>query len=293
MLSRRDFLKAAIGLASGIAGGIGYARYGEPARVTVTRLKIPVPGLPREFQGFRVVQLSDLHLGPWTDERRLDDWITRALALRPDVLVMTGDWVTGLEGVAVLERAVPVLSRYRAPEGVFTVLGNHDYWADARRVRRALEAAGIRELRNDVYIFRRGKARLALAGIDDAWSGRPLWEETAAMVPEGVPALVLLHEPDFAERTQATGRFLLQLSGHSHGGQVWIPGRGPMVLPLYGRRYPAGLYRVGEMWLYTSRGLGMSVVPFRLFCPPEIVLIELVGEERKRFTASPEEHQAA
>jgi len=158
------------------------------------------------------------------------------------------------------------------------VLGNHDHWAAAWQVRRSLERAGIRELRNQGHLWQRARARLALVGVDDAWERQADWAAAREAVPPGVPAILLLHEPDFADQVAEMGVFSLQLSGHSHGGQVKLPGLGPLILPPYGAKYPEGRYQVGSLTLYTNRGLGMIMPQVRLFCPPEITVIELVAE---------------
>ncbi len=278
-ISRRDFLRLVIaGLTAGLSLPV-YSHWVEPAWIEITHLRIPLPGLDAAFHGFRLVHVSDLHMDEtWGTSRRLAHWVQRILSLRPDAVVITGDWVSGMTGVVSLQESVAELSRLRAPEGVFTVLGNHDHWAAAWQVRRSLERAGIRELRNQGHLWQRGRARLALVGVDDAWERQADWAAAREAVPPGVPAILLLHEPDFADQVAEMGVFSLQLSGHSHGGQVKLPGLGPLILPPYGAKYPEGRYQVGSLTLYTNRGLGMIMPQVRLFCPPEITVIELVAE---------------
>ncbi len=275
---RRDALKVLLSLAAGGAVLPFYARWVEPNWIQVQSLRIRIPGLDPAFHGMTVVHTSDLHLdGVWGTPERLASWVERIQALRPDAVVVTGDWVTTTAGLKVLERAAPVLARLRAPMGVFGVLGNHDHWADPHAVRQALRAAGVRELKNETHVWEIGRARLALVGLDDPWSRPPRWEEVARLAPNGMPAIILVHEPDFADQVARLGRFSLQLSGHSHGGQVKIPGVGAPFLPLHGQKYPEGLYRIGRMTLYTNRGLGMVPPRIRLFARPEITHITLAA----------------
>ncbi len=275
-LSRRDVLKVLLGMALGSAVVPVYARWGEPGWVEIRRVRIRIPGLDPAFRGMRIAHLSDLHLdGVWGTLDRLRSWIARTRALQPDAVVVTGDWVTGHRDLDLLEAAVPVLAGLRARMGVFGVLGNHDHWSDPRRVRDLVRAAGIRELKDDVHVWELGRARLALAGIDDPWSRPPKWDQVARLAPRGMPSIILVHEPDFADQVARLGVFALQLSGHSHGGQVKIPGLGPLALPLHGMKYPEGLYRIGNMTLYTNRGLGMVPPRIRFLCRPEITLITL------------------
>ncbi len=274
--SRRDALRLFLGAAAAVGTTPLYARWIEPGWVDVRQIRISLPNLPEAFHGFRIVQLSDLHFdGVWGASRFLPRWLQWVERLRPHAVVITGDWITSWEGIAEMEDALPWLQRLQAPEGVFSVLGNHDHWVAASEVRRLLARAGIRELRNQVHVWKRGRARLALAGVDDAWSGEPDWDAVRDAVPPGVPAIFLVHEPDFADYVADLKVFALQLSGHSHGGQVKLPGWGPPLLPRFGQKYPEGLYRVGGMTLYTNRGLGVVPPRIRLFCRPEITLVEL------------------
>jgi hypothetical protein len=156
------------------------------------------------------------------------------------------------------------------------VLGNHDYWADVRGVRRIIEAGGVRELANDAMTIQRGDASLHIAGVDDIWENRHRLERVLDRLPNEGAAVLLAHEPDFADESAATGRFDLQLSGHTHGGQCVTPWGSMPLLPDLGRKYPSGLYRVGEMWQYTNRGLGMVWAPqVRFNCRPEITIVTL------------------
>ena len=155
------------------------------------------------------------------------------------------------------------------------VLGNHDYWTNANAVREALASCGILELGNDVYSLSNEGDQLHIAGVDDVQEKHHRLDIVLNKLPQTGAAILLAHEPDFADRSAETGRFDLQLSGHSHGGQVVLPFIGAPVLPYLGRKYPSGLYRVGRMWQYTNRGVGMASLKIRFNCRPEITVFTL------------------
>jgi predicted MPP superfamily phosphohydrolase len=133
-------------------------------------------------------------------------------------------------------------------------------------------------LTNTVFTLKRGSENLHLCGVDDVWEGDVQLENVLNQLTDDSAAILLAHEPDFADTSAATGRFDLQVSGHSHGGQVVIPYYGPPILPLLGQKYPSGLYKVGEMFQYTNRGVGTGMLPVRFNCPPEITLFILDGQ---------------
>jgi predicted MPP superfamily phosphohydrolase len=238
------------------------------------RLEAAIPQLDRAWDGYRVAHLTDIHLGQWLSPARLEGVVDLTNSLDADLIALTGDFLSyDLVGSARdLEHS---FARLRAKDGVFAVLGNHDHWVGAGLVRGLLERCGIRELRNDVVTLRRGQAVLHLAGVDDVMVGRDDLAQVLDRLPADGPALLLAHEPDFADRAARTGRFGLQLSGHSHGGQVVLPGFGPLIRGPHCWKYPLDRYQVGKMTLYTNRGLGSNMWWIRVNCPPEIALITL------------------
>jgi uncharacterized protein len=201
--------------------------------------------------------------------------VTLANGLQPDLIVLTGDYV--LESEESIFELAPALAALNARYGIFTVLGNHDLWTNAKTVRRGLQQAGLPVLINEGVSLSVGPAELYLAGLDDGWSGQPDLKPALAQLPPDTPAILLAHEPDLADTFALDGRISLQLSGHSHGGQVRLPGLGAPVLPYLGQKYDQGLYQVGSMWLYTNRGIGLGPAPIRFNCPPEITEITLVS----------------
>lgn len=239
-----------------------------------TAIDLTLPRLAPEFNGYRLAQISDFHLGTWLDRQRLAKAVERVNRQRPDLVAITGDFVTFAPEQFAPELAAE-LSRLQAPDGVVAVLGNHDHWTNASVLRRMFTQANILELRNRVYTLQRQRASLHLAGLDDVLNHRHRLQHVLTQLPGQGAALLLAHEPDYADQVAASGRFDLQLSGHTHGGQVRLPGIGAPILPQLGHKYPAGLYQVQNMHLYTNRGLGTAELPLRFNCPAEITLLTL------------------
>lgn len=277
-MNRRRFLKtlAGVGAMAALtpAGGYLYARYIEPEQLTIERIQIPIPNLPSALDGFKIVQMSDFHLFPFTQIELIAEAVTKANELEPDLIVLTGDYVLG-DPRSIFELA-PVLAGLNGRQGLFAILGNHDWWTNVEVVKLGFAEAGITLLQNQGIALSEGAATLYLAGVDDCWSGKPDLRAAMADYPAGATAILLAHEPDFADTFAQDNRLALQLSGHSHGGQVRLPGIGALVLPSYGERYDMGLNRVEQMWVYTTRGIGVVGPPVRLNCPPEISELILV-----------------
>lgn len=260
-------------------GGWGYSKLVEPGWIDVVQISLKLPHLSPTFAGFRLVQISDLHMGGWMNRERLQRVVRQVLDEAPDLVVMTGDFVTGHSWNDTLQTSldelVQELSALTETHTTLAVLGNHDYWTDAEAVRQALQICRIQTLGNDVYTLSRSGEQLHIAGIDDIWEGHDRLELVLEKLPPSGAAVLLAHEPDFADRSAETGRFDLQLSGHSHGGQVVLPWFGPPILPHLGRKYPLGLYQVKEMFQYTNRGAGMIAPYIRFNCRPEITVFTL------------------
>lgn len=282
--SRRDFLKVAavLGLDAFILGvaGVGYMQNVEPSWVEVRRVRLKLPRLPHAFSGLRIAQLSDIHLGPWMTLEKVREFLELATAHSPDVLALTGDFVLAygrmtrsyeddLDGLAQL------LRRVSENLPIVAVLGNHDHLYNPGEVWTALELGGAHVLMNSIYTLTRGAARFHLAGIDDFYRGNPNLNAVLDAFPVAESAMLLAHEPDFADTSAETGRFDLQISGHSHGGQIVLPFIGPPILPKWGEKYFSGLYRVGNMFQYTNRGVGTSIPAVRFNCRPEITIFTL------------------
>ncbi len=278
-LSRRAFLKAAVRVALGTlalgGGGYLYTTQVETEWLAVERVTVPIAGLHPALEGFRLVQMSDLHLYPHTQPSLIRRAVALANRLAPDLVVLTGDYVFATAQAAFELGAI--LSELRARHGLLAVMGNHDWWTDVETVRAEFARWSLPVLDNAGELIAVDEGRLYVAGVDDLWSGEPDLEAALADRPAGVPVILLAHEPDFADEHADDGRIAVQLSGHTHGGQVRMPGQRPLVLPPYGRKYAAGLYRVGAMWLYVNRGIGVVTPPVRLNCRPEVTLITLTA----------------
>jgi hypothetical protein len=246
----------------------------DPAFIEITRHTISLPGLHPDFAGYRILQLSDFHMGTWMNLERLQGCLDLAMSQPADLIVITGDFITHATD-GLLDSMVAPLRGLQAPDGVLAVLGNHDYWSDPGQVREMLHRSAIQELRNQAVVLARGAGRLYIAGLDDTYNRQDRLDLLLDQLPGDDPAVLLVHVPDYADHAAAAGRFALQLSGHSHGGQIVFPWFDALILPPHGRKYVRGLRRVQGMWLYTNRGLGTSTVPIRLNCRPEIAVFEL------------------
>ena len=243
-------------------------------QLTLEQAQVPVQALHGALEGFTIIQLSDIHYLPFTQIELVEEAVASAVARKPDLIVLTGDFVT--HEADTIFGAVTALSHLNAKYGVFAVLGNHDARAGARIVRQGIEEAGITVLHNRGFTFDVGHAQLNLAGVDDCIWGHPDIHAALDDLVTAAPTLLLAHEPDVIDDFSEVGPITLQLSGHTHGGQVRLPLLGTPVLPKLGEKYVQGLHRVNGSWLYTNRGLGMVSLPVRFNCPPEVTELTLI-----------------
>jgi len=268
-MNRRQFLGlVALAPAALAVDMVGFA----PRALAVEAREVRLPGLPLEHDGLRLGVLSDFHAGHVSlDLARAAVEMLNGLA--PDLVCLPGDLVHGDPAVAA--PLAEILGTLRPPLGVLACPGNHDHWSRALpRLRSELAVRGIHFLVNGSRPVARG---LWAVGLDDPWSGRPRPEAALAGVPADACTLLLCHAPDYADHLAGyPGRLSLQVSGHSHGGQVVLPGVGPLKLPPLGRKYHTGLYGVAgaDRQIYTTRGVGHTL-PVRLNCPPEVTLLTL------------------
>jgi len=278
-MSRRGFLKTLVHVTATYAvAGVSLHQYGkrvEPERVVVERTLIPIKNLRSSLEGFKIVQMSDIHIEPYTDIEVVREAVVLTNSLQPDAVLLTGDYVSDV-AEAVFD-LIPVLAGLNARCGVFAIMGNHELWTNPTLVRAGLEEAGLSVLVNEGVPLSVGQDALYIAGLDDCWSGQPDLNAALDKLPSGAPVVLMAHEPDFADTFCRDGRVSLQLSGHTHGGQIRLPGLGAIVLPTHGKKYDSGLYNVQGMWVYTNRGLGVMPLPYRINCPPELTEITLIG----------------
>jgi len=244
-------------------------------RPRLRKRTVRIAGLPSALDGYRIGQLSDVHCGPHVPEEKVAGWVARLNGLGLDLVTVTGDLIT--HGSSHVEAVARALGGLRAKDGAFACMGNHDYFTDGEHLVRELERNGLSVLRNRGVVVERGGARLYVAGVDDTWTSRHDLARALAARPEGAPTVLLAHDPDLFPQAQARG-VELTLSGHTHGGQLAVPGVRRLSLARFITRWTAGLYRQGRSWLYVNRGAGTTGPPVRLGAPPELAVITLRRE---------------
>lgn len=277
-----NLLRGGVGLTCGLAaGGFAYASVLETTTIVTETVDFRLKRLGPEFDGLRVVQISDLHFRPYTGEREIAATVRAVNAARPDVIVLTGDYVTstwvfhlGQRTADGIEECAEILRGLSAPLGVYATLGNHDWGTDPDRIAETLRAVGITVLRNEAVVIERGPSRLWIAGTDCAYVNQADFDRTLSPIRDEDAVLLLAHEPDVADEA-AKYPIDLQLSGHSHGGQIVAPLIGSPHFPRLGRKYVRGRYTLGNLEVYTNRGIGVVALPLRYQAPPEVTLIRL------------------
>src|ERR1700733_9852894 len=250
-----------------------YPSWHSRTRFTVNEERIWLDALPSAFHGLRIVQISDIHHGLFLPKEWLSQAVRQANRLDPDIIALTGDFVTYSR--RNIGPAAELLGRLRARYGMYAVLGNHDFRVDPDAITEALQRQRIDVLRNRHISLRFGGESLYLAGVDDYGYGADL-RRAMRRVPRGAATVLLAHNPrviHLASRNNVS----LVLSGHTHGGQVNLP----LLGTVYGRsperlRYKIGWDRMGATQIYVSRGIGTIVLPWRLRCPAEITHLELL-----------------
>jgi predicted MPP superfamily phosphohydrolase len=247
----------------------------ESQELVVERVTLPIKGLASSLEGFTIVQLSDFHLYPFTQKPLVEESVAIANALNPDLVVLTGDYVW--HDLDAIYDLAPILAGLNAKHGLYASMGNHDLWTNVDVIKAAFDEAGVPYLINQGVTITEGKGSLYLVGLDDGWSGDPDLQVAIVGAPADAPVVLLMHEPDLADEYSLDPRIVLQLSGHTHGGQIRIPRLGGApILPYLGRKYDYQLYKVRDMWLYTNPGIGVTNEPLRINCPPEITEFTLV-----------------
>lgn len=243
-------------------------------QIEITRVNLSLPRLGAAFHDYKLVQISDLHIGTWLNRSRLEGVVEMINREEPDLVAITGDFVT-YDPDEFEEDLVGALQKLEPRDSSVAILGNHDHWTDPVLIRRILHQSNVIDLSNRVLTLRRGEDSLHIAGVDDTMEKLDDLDFVLEQTPEEGAAILLAHEPDFARKSASSGRFDLQLSGHSHGGQIVLPLVGPPVLPPLGRKYPKGFYKIKDMHLYTNRGIGTTSIRLRINCPPEIAVLAL------------------
>jgi hypothetical protein len=255
----------------------------EPDRLVVREHRIVLPdstGWPPELKGLRVAAISDVHAGGlYVTRDKLRLIVQQTNDTQPDLILLAGDFVDTALGLAPLDPEIVAaeFQSLRARHGVYAVLGNHDWWFDGTRVRKALEAVGIRFLENNVAkvdLPERNGQRLWIAGFGDLWEGAPNVVATLKKLEDNAPVVALTHNPDLFPQVPA--RVALTIAGHTHGGQAVLPIIGRPVVPSdFGERYAAGQIVEGGRHLFVTTGIGVSILPVRFRVTPEISLLTI------------------
>ncbi len=278
MIGRRKLLLTAGGVLTAGISAAAYGRWIEPERVGLTRRRIALTGLPDGWRPLKVGLLSDLHC----DGQRALDRARRAVELlmsaRPDVVFLTGDYVTS-HGEQWAPKCADVLAPVRSsPLGAFAVRGNHDWWTGSEEIiEREMRRIGVPILSNSAARLRH-PGNVWAVGVESLATGTENISKAVAGLPSNGVRFLLVHEPDYADRV--TERVSLQLSGHSHGGQIRVPGL-PAYTPYAARKYVMGFYEgnAGRHPIFVTRGVGMIGIPLRIGCPPEAALLTVVASD--------------
>lgn len=284
-VSRRRFF--GLSAALGAAVLVGDSVLLEPNRPQLVRQELGLSRWPAALDGYKIAVLSDFHYDPVFSVHPLQAAIPIVNGVKPDLIALTGDFVTEpsvgsrRKAAYAAEPCASLLRQMTAPHGLWAIMGNHDAVTDPKLVTSILRSTGIQVLDNQSMPIEHAGARFWLSGVDDVLKGNSDLSATLTKVPKGEPTVLLAHEPDYADFV-ARYPVDLQLSGHSHGGQVRLPFLPPLYEPELARKYVAGLFRIGPLTLYTNRGLGTIGLPIRFDCPPEITLITM----RKETTSS-------
>jgi predicted MPP superfamily phosphohydrolase len=292
MLSRRAFLRAFFGLIAAGASGASYAIGIEPRfRLKVADYRLTVKAWAG-VEPMRIAILADIHAcRPWMPAERIMEIVRRTNALKPDIVLLLGDFTAGMRrfrtGLVPADEWGSILAGLKAPLGVLSVLGNHDWWTDVDTIRDALVAADIQVLENQAVRLIHKGAPVWIAGLGDqlafrlrggGFRGVDDLAKTTAALSDDAPAILMVHEPDiFPEIPE---RYAVTFAGHTHGGQVNLPVFGRPVVPSrFGERYAYGHIEETGRQMVVSGGLGCSLAPIRFRVPPEITLVTLHGPQ--------------
>ena len=237
------------------------------------RVEVKVRGLDPRFDGFTMAQLSDLHIGALTPLWWGMRWARATNAAAADIVVVTGDMVTS--GVAFHDDIAELMGSLRGKEGVYAIMGNHDYFGEGEPLVSLLKGKGVTVLRNEGVTLEREGARLFLAGIDDNWTKRANMEAALADRPDGVPTVLLAHDPE-GFKVAAEKKVDVVLSGHTHGGQIAMPFLGRFInASKLAHSFHIGVYTLGDSTLFVHPGLGTTGPPMRLGVAPAVALVTL------------------
>ncbi|MFD0697058.1 metallophosphoesterase [Paenibacillus sp. GCM10027628] len=278
-ITRRAFLKKGLRLATSLiaTGSLfgGYSAFLEPRWYDLTRVTIPLRRLPIALSGITIAHISDIHMGHHFELKHLETVVNLVRQEKPDLICFTGD-LFDTEISEDPKRTSSLLATMEAPLGKWSVLGNHDRLAGNLETAAILENGGFKTLFNDYRMIRSGGQAIQVVGVEDMLTGNPNLAKALHGTYKQVFTLLLSHCPNFAD-IAANESIDLQLSGHSHGGQIRLPLLGAVVTPPLGNKYVSGLHTVAgsDLQIYTTRGIGTTIFPLRFLCRPEIAVITL------------------
>ena len=273
-MDRRKFFKISGITALGSVTAAGVYPFLEAKWCRLAHHTITLPNLQPRFHGMTLVLISDVHHGPFVPLTYVRDIVEATNSLKPDMVLLTGDFVARHR--CYIEPGIAVLGKLEASLGRFAVLGNHDHWESASITRQALAEAGISLIDNSGTWIDQGNDRLRVCGVGDLWTDQQNSQAALQDATEHDAVIMLSHNPDYAELLHDR-RVGLMLSGHTHGGQVVMPGFGAPVVPSrYGQKYLHGLVQAPKCQVFVTRGVGTVGPPVRFLCRPEIVQITLI-----------------
>ncbi|MGN1401892.1 MAG: metallophosphoesterase [Bacillus sp. (in: firmicutes)] len=275
-LTKRSFIKYSLQSILALAGlGTGtkyYAENIEPVWVDIVHHTIFSPYIPKGFSKIKLVQFSDTHLGYQFGLKQLRKTVSTINSLSPDIVIFSGDLFDNPSKATQVDEIVMELIKIKAPLGKFSIYGNHDHGGNGSSLyANIMETSQFLLLRNNHVLVHKDGGTIAIAGVDDAMLGQPDIRTTLAHIKSGHYTILLSHAPDIADQLDPYNVHL-QLSGHSHGGQVRLPFYGPLITPPFAKTYTAGHYSLATHDLYVNRGLGTTRYPVRFLCRPEITL---------------------
>lgn len=282
-MNRRTFIKKAVAslLAFfGLSGGTYYyARELEPAMLTTHQVALSSPKIPASFKDFTIIQFSDTHVGFQYSLEQLNELAHKINQYSPDMIVFTGDLVDAPDQFNWHGELVSILSSLKAPYGKWWIYGNHDHGGYGTEiVKDKMEEAGFSLLMNEHTIINKNNESITIAGLDDVILGNPDPQTALRGIQEDNFTLLLVHEPDYADAIRQYP-VDVQLSGHSHGGQVRLPWIGHIYTPAFAEKYVDGKYQITpDLQLFVSRGVGTTRLPYRFLCKPEITIYKLEPE---------------
>ena len=281
-IARPQAMKIRQGIQDAMTYSLPEKRFSE-TDIDLVEVDIVLDNLGWNFHNYRILNLTDIHLGQWINPEYLDELVDYVNTLNYDLATLTGDYFSYVMD-EYEESLRNSFKKLKAKDGKFGVLGNHDHWMDAEKVRKIFKSSNVVDLSNDVYTLEKQGEYLNLAGVDSCTVCADNLDKVLEKLPNNIPSILLAHEPDFAKESSQTKRFDLQISGHSHGGQFIIPKfettpfRGPN-----STKYPVGLYKVRDMIQYTSKGLGTNSFRIRINCKPEITIITLKSKNKRKI----------